>query len=168
MWRFVAATACSILLTAMAVLAFGLTITPGMAAHPMRILPEWWALPAFAVLKAVPTKFGAIATALAGVFGFFLLPWIVLKDARNRLCRPVAIVAAAGFLLAILALGFSGAHNPAASAFPGAPGPFLLDANLNSQLWLSRAAAAYYFAYIAFIAPALGWRRKPDTAAVFA
>ena len=166
MWRFIGAMACSALLTLVIVLIFVLSITPPTG-RPMGILPEWWALPAFAVLKAVPGKLAAIATALAALFGFFLLPWIVLKDARNRLFRPVALAAAAGFFLAILVLGFSGAHDPEAAAFPGVAGPPLLDANLNSQLWLSRFATAYYFAYIIVIAPVLGWRRRPDAAAVF-
>ena len=90
-----------------------------------------------------------------------------LADAKNRLYRPIALLAAVALLVAIAVLGFSGAHEPEDAAFPGAPGPFLFDGNLNTHLWPTRVAAAYYFAYIFAIAPALGWRRKPDAAAVY-
>jgi ubiquinol-cytochrome c reductase cytochrome b subunit len=164
MRRILAATICSALLT---LAATGVFLWSHYVA-PMRVIPPWWALPFYAVLRAVPTKLGAIVAALAALFGLFLLPWIVLADARNRLYRPIALLAAVAFVLTVFALGYSGAHLADEAVVSGGPGPFLLDASLNTQLWLGRVATAYYFAYIVVIAPALGWRRRADAAAVFA
>jgi ubiquinol-cytochrome c reductase cytochrome b subunit len=134
----------------------------------LRIVPDWWVLPIYSVLRAIPIKFAGVVAAVAAIFGLFMLLWIILADAKRRLYRPIALLAGAAFVMAILMLGYSGAHEPDEAAFPGSSGPILLDANLNSHMWLVRCATAYYFAYIVAIAPALGWRRKPDAAAVFA
>ncbi|MBP9756434.1 MAG: cytochrome b/b6, partial [Phenylobacterium sp.] len=37
----------------------------------------------------------------------------------------------------------------------------LLDADLNSMVWLSRVAAAYYFAYFLVVLPILGLTETP-------
>ena len=165
MRRFLVATACSIALTLAVVGGF---LWATSVARPRLILPQWWMLPVYAILRAVPAKAEGVIAAVAAIFGLFMLPWIVLADARMRLYRPIALAAAAAFVVSILVLGYSGEHEPDDAVFPVNSGPFLLDAYLNSQLWLGRIAMAYYFTYTFAIAPALGWRRKHDTAAVFA
>jgi ubiquinol-cytochrome c reductase cytochrome b subunit len=44
---------------------------------------------------------------------------------------------------------------------PGVAGPQFLDANLNSFVWLSRVAAAYYFVYFWIITPLMGLTETP-------
>ena len=58
-------------------------------------------------------------------------------------------------------LGYCGAHEPDQMVIPGVLGPQLLDANLNSFVWLSRIGALYYFAYFLVITPLLGLTETP-------
>jgi quinol-cytochrome oxidoreductase complex cytochrome b subunit len=59
-------------------------------------------------------------------------------------------------------LGFCGARLPDDPVFGSGPsGLMLLDADINSFVWLSRIAALYYFAYFWVITPALGLFETP-------
>jgi ubiquinol-cytochrome c reductase cytochrome b subunit len=65
------------------------------------------------------------------------------------------------FVLAALILGWCGARLPDDPVIPSVTSFKLLDADLNSYVWLSRIATAYYFAYFVLILPILGLTEKP-------
>ena len=54
-----------------------------------------------------------------------------------------------------------GAHEPDEPVIRGLTAFTLGDSSINSFVWLSRVAAAYYFAYFVLITPILGLREKP-------
>ena len=125
---------------------------------PPHIVPEWYFLPFYAILRAVPDNFiGAwmgftlINAKLAGViamFGativLFFLPWLDTSKVRSARYRPVYKWFFWVFLADCLLLGYIGSQ-PAEGAF----------------IWIGRAATAYYFAHFLIVFPVLGWFETP-------
>jgi len=64
-------------------------------------------------------------------------------------------------VLACIVLGFCGARLPDDPVVPIGSTFTLIDADLNSFVWLSRVAALYYFAYFLVILPVLGLIETP-------
>jgi ubiquinol-cytochrome c reductase cytochrome b subunit len=75
--------------------------------------------------------------------------------------RPTAKLYFFIFLLACIVLGFCGANLPDQHVIPNLSTFQLMDADLNSFVWLSRIAAAYYFAYFLIVLPVLGLTETP-------
>ena len=65
------------------------------------------------------------------------------------------------FVVACLVLGFCGGRLPDEYVIPGLKTFQLLDADLNSMVWLSRIATAYYFGYFLIILPVMGLTENP-------
>ena len=131
-------------------------------ATPPHIVPEWYFLPFYAILRAVPDNFiGGWVTnwmgfvifdaKLAGVlamFGsigvLFLLPWLDRSPVRSSRFRPLFRQFFWLFVIDCAVLGWVGA-NPA-------EGYFVL---------IGRIATAFYFLYFLVIIPLLGILEKP-------
>lgn len=125
---------------------------------PPHIVPEWYFLPFYAILRAVPDNFiGAwmgftlISAKLAGViamFGsiavLFLLPWLDTSKVRSARYRPVYKWFFWIFLINCIVLGYIG-MKPAEGSF----------------VVIGRIATAYYFAHFLIVFPLLGWLETP-------
>jgi quinol-cytochrome oxidoreductase complex cytochrome b subunit len=86
---------------------------------PAHIVPEWYLLPFYAILRAVTFDIGPIEAKLIGVaamFGsiliLFVLPWLDTSKVRSMRYRPLARQLFVLFVLACIGLGFCGANNP--------------------------------------------------------
>ncbi|MBI1341024.1 cytochrome b/b6 [bacterium] len=86
---------------------------------PTHIVPEWYLLPFYAILRAVTFDIGPIEAKLLGViamFGsilvLFALPWLDTSKVRSMRYRPLAQQCFLGFVIACVVLGFAGANNP--------------------------------------------------------
>jgi quinol-cytochrome oxidoreductase complex cytochrome b subunit len=128
---------------------------------PAHIVPEWYFLPFYAILRAVPDKLGGVLLMFGAIGVLFILPWLDTSKVRSMRYRPTARLYFFLFVLAALVLGLCGARLPDDPVIPGVSGLRLLDADLNSFVWLSRVATAYYFAYFVVILPILGLTEKP-------
>jgi quinol-cytochrome oxidoreductase complex cytochrome b subunit len=130
-------------------------------ATPAHIVPEWYLLPYYAILRAIPDKLlGVIA--LAGAIGcIFALPWLDTSRVRSMRYRPQAKIYFWIFAFDCLLLGLCGAHEPDEPFIRGVTGFPLFDGDITSYLWVSRVASIYYFAYFLVITPLLGLREKP-------
>jgi ubiquinol-cytochrome c reductase cytochrome b subunit len=128
---------------------------------PNPIVPEWYFLPFYAILRAVPNKLGGVLMMFASIGVLFVLPWIDTAKTRSMRYRPAARVFFFFFVFACLVLGYCGAHEPDARPFPGGPVMQLMDADVNSFVWLSRVFVTYYFAYFIVIMPLLGLIETP-------
>jgi len=128
---------------------------------PPHIVPEWYLLPYYAILRAIPDKLmGVIALGLA-IANIFALPWLDTSRVRSMRYRPQAKVYFVFLIVACLVLGYCGAHEPDEKIIPHLTTFTLFDYDVNSSCWLSRVAAVYYFAWFWLITPMLGLRETP-------
>ncbi|WP_420433766.1 cytochrome b [Hyphobacterium sp.] len=125
---------------------------------PAHIVPEWYLLPFYAILRAITFDIGPISAKLGGVlamFGaigvLFVLPWLDGSPVKSMRYRPVAKWFFLIFVIACFGLGWCGAENPDNHVL-GTPLTFLV---------MAQALTAYYFAYFLVILPVLGFIEKP-------
>ena len=86
---------------------------------PAHIVPEWYMLPFYAILRAITFDIGPIDAKLLGViamFGaialLFVLPWLDTSKVRSMRYRPTARYFFIGFVACGLMLGWCGAKDP--------------------------------------------------------
>ena len=128
---------------------------------PAHIVPEWYFLPFYAILRAIPDKLIGVLAMFGAIGVLFILPWIDTSKVRSMRYRPTARLYFLIFIVVAIGLGFCGAHEPSEKVIPGIGGFDLLDYNLNSFVWLSRLLTTYYFAYFLVITPLLGLMETP-------
>ena len=106
---------------------------------PHLIIPEWYLLPYYTILKAVPHKLLGVVAMVASIAVLFLMPWLDRSPVRSGRYRPLL----KGFfwLLVIdcLVLGYLGAK-PAEGAY----------------IVIGRIGTVYYFLYFFAVVPLLG------------
>jgi ubiquinol-cytochrome c reductase cytochrome b subunit len=143
------------LLMFMIVFAFFVFYAPNILGHadnyieanplvtPAHIVPEWYLLPFYAILRSVPDKLLGVIAMFAAIFVLVILPWLDTSKVRSTVFRPI-YKQFYWFLVAdVLILGYVG-------AMP-AEGLYLL---------IARVATAYYFAHFLIILPFLGMKEK--------
>ena len=128
---------------------------------PAHIVPEWYMLPFYAILRAIPDKFGGVVAMFAAIGVLFVLPWLDTSKVRSMRYRPTMRTFFIIFVLVGMGLGWCGAQLPDAAVVPGMPSFQLADGQLNSYLWLTRLFTLYYFAFFLVIMPILGLRETP-------
>ena len=106
---------------------------------PAYIVPEWYFLPFYAILRAVPDKLGGVVLMFASILVWFALPWLDTSKVRSMRFRPVARLFLILWVITFFVLMYCGAM-PAEQ-------PYVL---------ISQIATAYYFAYFLVVLPALG------------
>ena len=110
---------------------------------PAHIVPEWYLLPFYAILRSVPDKLLGVIAMFAAIFVLVILPWLDTSKVRSALFRPI-YKQLYWFLVAdVLILGYMG-------AMP-AEGVYLL---------IARVATAYYFIHFLVILPLLGKKER--------
>jgi len=127
---------------------------------PAHIVPEWYFLPFYAILRAVPDKLTGVLMMFGSIGLLFVLPWIDRSKVRSMRYRPTARLFFLIFIVVCLLLGLCGSHEPDDKIFANLAGFNLLDSNLNSYTWLSRFLAVYYYAFYAILF-LLSWIEKP-------
>lgn len=128
---------------------------------PAHIVPEWYFLPFYAILRAVPDKLMGVLLMFGAIAMLFVLPWLDTSKVRSMRYRPTAKLYFGIFVLACLVLGYCGGRLPDDHVIGNLSTFQLLDADLNSMVWLSRIAAIYYFAYFLVVLPILGLTETP-------
>ncbi len=128
---------------------------------PAHIVPEWYLLPFYAILRAIPDKLTGVLALFGAIAMLFILPWLDTSKVRSMRYRPAARTYFFIWIVAVLALGWCGSQEPDGVVIPGAPGPLFLDYPINSVTWLSRISGFYYFLYFLVITPVLGLTETP-------
>jgi ubiquinol-cytochrome c reductase cytochrome b subunit len=121
---------------------------------PALIVPEWYLLPFYAILRAVPDKLGGVILMFGAIGVLFILPWLDTSRVRSMRYRPVAKWFFGFFVVACLGLGWAGAELPDTKV------PVLGAIGVDFLL-LGRVLTLYYFAYFLVILPVLGFVEKP-------
>lgn len=128
---------------------------------PAHIVPEWYMLPFYAILRAIPDKFGGVVAMFGSIGVLFILPWLDTSKVRSMRYRPTMKVFFVVFCLVGLGLGWCGGQLPDAHVIPNLVTFNLVDGDLNSYLWLTRLLTAYYFAFFFIILPLVGLKETP-------
>ena len=127
---------------------------------PAHIVPEWYFLPFYAMLRAVPEKLMGVLTMFGAIALLFAVPWLDTSKVRSMRYRPTARWFFLFFVLAVVLLGWCGGQLPDDVVIPvghneaGHPVGFTV-------VWLSRILAVYYYAYFLIVLPLLGLMEKP-------
>jgi quinol-cytochrome oxidoreductase complex cytochrome b subunit len=115
------------------------------------IVPEWYYLPFYAILRAftmdiwfIPAKLQGVVAMFSAIIILFFLPWLDTSKVRSAKFRPLYKQAFWIFLLDCLVLGYVG----------GKPAEGVL-------ITVGQIATAYYFAHFLVIMPLLGKIEKP-------
>jgi ubiquinol-cytochrome c reductase cytochrome b subunit len=111
---------------------------------PAHIVPEWYLLPFYAILRAIPSKLGGVLVMGGAIAILFILPWLDTSKVRSATFRPLYKQFYWIFLVNCIALGYLGSQNP--------EGLFLV---------ASRICTAYYFIHFLLVLPILGLVEKP-------
>ncbi|MBO6797305.1 cytochrome b/b6 [Maricaulis sp.] len=134
---------------------------------PAHIVPEWYFLPFYAILRAVTFDIGPIDAKLGGVlamFGaiaiLFVLPWLDTSRVRSMRYRPLTRWFFIFFVLACLGLGWCGAKNPDDLVFVMGHDAEGHEVGFKF-LWFGQLLTLYYFAYFLVILPIMGIIEKP-------
>ncbi|GGZ36409.1 cytochrome b [Asticcacaulis endophyticus] len=128
---------------------------------PAHIVPEWYLLPFYAILRAIPDKFGGVIAMFGSIAVIFALPWLDTSKVKSMRYRPVMRWFFVIFVIVCLGLGWCGAQLPDAQVIPGLPSFTLFDGQLNSYLWLTRLFTIYYFVFFLLIMPWIGLKEEP-------
>jgi ubiquinol-cytochrome c reductase cytochrome b/c1 subunit len=112
---------------------------------PAHIVPEWYLLPFYAILRAIPSKLGGVIFMFSAIFILMLLPWLDTSKVRSAIFRPIYKKFFWLLVFVVILLGYLGAKPP--------EGIYLV---------LSRLATAYYFIHFLLILPLLGRYEKTD------
>jgi quinol-cytochrome oxidoreductase complex cytochrome b subunit len=110
---------------------------------PMHIVPEWYYLPFYAILRAIPDKLMGVIALGASIVILAFLPWLDTSKVRSAKYRPLYRQFFWLFVIVCIGLGWLGSKP--------AEGYYVL---------FSRIFTVYYFAYFLIILPILGYVEK--------
>jgi ubiquinol-cytochrome c reductase cytochrome b subunit len=77
---------------------------------PPHIVPEWYFLPYYAVLRSIPDKLGGVVAMLASILVMMVLPWINTAEVRSSYFRPLYRVLVWVFIINGFVLGWIGGN----------------------------------------------------------
>ena len=110
---------------------------------PSHIVPEWYLLPFYAILRAIPSKLGGVMAMFGSLFILMIIPWLDTSKIRSAVFRPLYKIFFWVLVIDVLALGYLGANVPE-----------------GWYLFFGRLATIYYFAHFLIIMPVLGYKEK--------
>ena len=113
------------------------------AQTPPEIVPEWYYLPFYAILRAIPNKLLGVTALGASIVILAFLPWLDTSPVRSARYRPLYRQFFWVFVIVCVGLGYLGSNPP--------EGYYVLFARLFT---------VYYFAYFLIILPVLGFVEK--------
>lgn len=119
---------------------------------PPHIVPEWYFLPFYAILRAItfdifwiiPAKLGGVIAMFAAIGVLFFVPWLDTSPVRSARYRPLYKIFFWLFVVNIAVLGYVGAMPP-------------------EGIWptVGLIGTVYYFAFFLVIMPLLGKLERP-------
>ncbi len=111
---------------------------------PAHIVPEWYFLPFYAILRSIPDKLMGVIAMVSSIAILGLLPWLDLSKIRSSVFRPIWKQFVFLFVLDFFILMYVG-------GMP-AEGIYLL---------IGRVGTAYWFLFFLIIAPLVSLIEKP-------
>ncbi len=106
---------------------------------PAHIVPEWYFLPFYAILRAIPSKLGGVLLMFSSILILFFVPWLDKSPVRSSIFRPVYKWFFFIFTIDCVVLGYVGGQ-PAEQ-------PYII---------ISQIATFYYFFHFIVVLPFIG------------
>jgi quinol-cytochrome oxidoreductase complex cytochrome b subunit len=120
------------------------SIPANPGATPAEIVPEWYLLPFYAILKSIPNKLLGVSAMAASIFVLFVVPWLDMSPVRSARFRPVFRLFFWILVADCVLLTYGGGKPPQ-----------------GTWLFLSRMGAAYYFLHFLVVLPLVGIFERP-------
>ena len=115
---------------------------PGVT--PAHIVPEWYYLPFYAILRSIPNKLAGVIAMFSAIIVLAFLPWLDSAKTRSSKYRPLAKQFFWIFVVVCVLLGYLGAQPP--------EGIYVI---------AGRILTFCYFAYFLILLPLLSRIEKP-------
>jgi quinol-cytochrome oxidoreductase complex cytochrome b subunit len=114
---------------------------PGVT--PAHIVPEWYLLPFYAILRAIPDKLIGVLAMFGSILVLFFVPWLDTSSVRSARFRPIYRQFFWLLVVDSALLTYAGGQPPE-----------------GAWLVLSRFGAAYYFLHFLVVLPLVGMFEK--------
>ena len=111
---------------------------------PNHIVPEWYLLPYYAILRSVPNKLLGVILAFGSIFLMFLVPWLDTSPVRSARFRPIYKWVFWLLVIDVVALAWVGANPPE-----------------GLVVTVGQLATFYYFVHFLILFPLLGKVERP-------
>ena len=111
---------------------------------PNHIVPEWYLLPYYAILRSVPNKLFGVILSFGSILLLFLVPWLDTSRVRSARFRPIYRVVYWLLPIDVIALGWVGANPPA-----------------GAVVTVGQIATFYYFFHFLVLLPLIGKIETP-------
>ena len=111
---------------------------------PAHIVPEWYLLPFYAILRAIPNKLLGVVAMFSSIAVLVFVPWLDTSRVRSSAFRPIYRQFFWIFVIVGIGLGYLGSQPP--------EGGFVIAA---------RILTVYYFAFFLIIMPVVGLLERP-------
>jgi quinol-cytochrome oxidoreductase complex cytochrome b subunit len=111
---------------------------------PPHIVPEWYFLPYYAILRAIPNKLLGVVALFGSIAVLFIVPWLDTSKVRSARYRPLYRQFFWLLVITVIGLGYLGSKPP--------EGVYVLAA---------RILTIYYFAHFFVVLPLLGFIETP-------
>ena len=112
---------------------------------PPHIVPEWYYLPFYAILRAIPSKLGGVVLMFGSILIMLFLPWLDTSRVRSARYRPIFKWLLLLFFVAFIGLGYLGAKPPE-----------------GEYVFWARVFTIYYFAFFLVLMPIIGVLETPS------
>ena len=107
---------------------------------PAHIVPEWYFLPFYAILRSIPDKLGGVAAMGGALLVLLLLPFTNMSEVRSTTFRPIFKIFYWIFVVDFLILGWIG-QKPVKDAY----------------IIVGQVATLVYFLFFLVLMPCIGW-----------
>jgi ubiquinol-cytochrome c reductase cytochrome b/c1 subunit len=111
---------------------------------PAHIVPEWYLLPFYAILRAIPNKLVGVLALFGAIAIVAFVPWLDTSRVRSSTFRPIYRQFFWIFVITGLGLGYLGSQPP--------EGGYVIAA---------RILTIYYFAHFLIVMPVVGLLERP-------
>ena len=106
---------------------------------PASIVPEWYLLPYYAILRSIPNKLLGVLAMFGSLFILLILPLVDVSRIRGNQFRPAMKVAFWFFVVNFFILMWIGSQHPD-----------------SPYLEIGQVSTAFYFIWFLFIVPVIG------------
>ena len=111
---------------------------------PAHIVPEWYFLPFYAILRAIPDKLFGVLAMFAAIGVLFILPWLDTSKVRSAKFRPIYKVLFWVLVVDAIVLTWVGGKPPE-----------------GMYVTIGQVATFYYFFHFLVLLPLLGKLERP-------